>query len=971
MTDVPPAVPTTVPPAVPPAVPTTGPAAPDQPWLAGPDEVAAALGTDLSTGLAPGEAARRLAVHGPNELRGDPPTPTWRRVLAQMRDPLVLLLLVAVVVSLVAWVVEGAEGVPFDAVVIAVIVVLNAVLGVVQERRAEDAVAALARISAPTASVLRGGRQERVPARDVVVGDVLVLAEGDTVPADARLFAVSSLHVAEAALTGESEAVTKQTAALSGPTALGDRTCMVFGGTAATRGSGRAVVTATGMDAETGRIAQLLSETEQDPTPLQREIGVVGRMLGITVVVIAVVVVATVLAVSDLRELGDYVTVLLLGVSLAVAAVPEGLPAVLSVVLAVGVQRMAGRNAIVKRLASVETLGSASVICSDKTGTLTQNEMTLVRVVTASGAVGVSGVGYEPVGDVVADEGDLERGSALWTEVAAVLAGGAAANDAELRDADDGTWGIQGDPTDGAFLVAERKLGVHTERLARYERVAAVPFTSERKLMSTIHTATDGGGPDGTTEGVDAGLTVMTKGAPDVLLGRCTQVLVGHDVVPLTDEHRARVLGAVEEMSGQALRTLGVAQRRTDWAADAVVDVDGDVLEAELEQELVWCGVVGIIDPPRPEARDAVAAAHRAGIRVMMITGDHPRTALRIATDLGIVAEGAGAATGLQLDELDEDGWRDVVRTTSVFARVSPEHKLRIVDALQADGLVVAMTGDGVNDAPALKSADIGVAMGVTGTEVTRQAGAMILTDDNFATIVAAVREGRGIFENIKKFLRFLLSSNMGEVLTVFLGVLFAGFLGLTGHGEVVVVPLLATQILWINLLTDTGPALAMGVDPQTEDVMARPPRRLSERVIDGRMWVDVIWIGAVMAVVSLLAIDIHLPGGLVEGDDGVPLARTTAFTVLVLAQLFNAFNARSGLASAFHRTHNRWLWGSVLLAFVLQVLVVHVPVLNHAFGTEPMRWDQWLVAVALASAVLWAEELRKLVLRRREPRVA
>ncbi len=380
----------------------------------------------------------------------------------------------------------------------------------------------------------------------------------------------------------------------------------------------------------------------------------------------------------------------------------------------------------------------------------------------------------------------------------------------------------------------------------------------------------------------------------------------------------------------------------------------------------MWCGVVGIIDPARPEAADAVAAARRAGIRVIMITGDHPRTALRIATDLGIVGPDARVATGLELDGLDADGWRDVVRGTSVFARVAPEHKLAIVDALQAEGLVVAMTGDGVNDAPALKSADIGVAMGVAGTEVTRQAAAMILADDNFATIVAAVREGRGIFENIRKFLRYLLSSNMGEVLTVFGGVVLAGALGLTGHGEVVVLPLLATQILWINLLTDTGPALAMGIDPQTDDVMSRPPRRLTDRVIDAAMWRDVVWIGLVMAVVSLFAIDLHLPGGLVEGHDGVALARTAAFTVLVLAQLFNAFNARSGTSTAFRRTHNRWLWGSVVLAVALQVAVVHLPFLNHAFGTAPLDLGQWAVCVALASVVLWAEEARKLVLRRR-----
>ena len=921
---------------------------PADPWLSDPREVARALGTDLDAGLTSPEVARRLADHGPNELAGEPPTPMWRRVLAQLKDPLVLLLLVAVGISLVAWVAEGADGWPFDAVVIAVIVALNAVLGVVQERRAEDAVAALQRTSAPSASVVRDGVQQRIPARDVVPGDVLVLAEGDTVPADARLFAVASLQVAEAALTGESEAVVKSVGTLSGPTALGDRTCMVFAGTAATRGTGRAVVTATGMAAETGRIAQLLSDTVQEATPLQREIDVVGRMLGIAVVSIAVVVVATLLVVSDLRTAGDWVTVLLLGVSLAVAAVPEGLPAVLSVVLAIGVQRMAGRKAIVTSLSSVETLGSASVICSDKTGTLTQNEMTLVRVVTASGEVGLDGVGYEPVGSVHVDGTPLDREGPLFAEVHAVLAAGSAANDAVLRQGDDGRWTIQGDPTDAAFLVAERKLGTHEARLERFRRVGAVPFTSERKLMSTVH-----------HDAARDEHAVLVKGAPDVLVRRCTRVLVGGVPEPFTDVHRLRVSAAVEEMSGGALRTLGVAMSRLPEGLDPAAP------DEDVEHDLVWCGVVGIIDPARPEAADAVAAAHRAGIRVIMITGDHPRTALRIAADLGIVAPGAPVATGLELDGLDAEGWRDVVRGTSVFARVSPEHKLNIVDALQADGLVVAMTGDGVNDAPALKSADIGVAMGITGTEVTRQAGSMILADDNFATIVAAVREGRGIFENIKKFLRYLLSSNMGEVLTVFLGVVLAGALGLTGHGEVVVLPLLATQILWINLLTDTGPALAMGVDPQTDDVMGRPPRRLTDRVIDGAMWRDVVWIGLVMAVVSLLAIDIHLPGGLVEGHDGIRLARTAAFTVLVLAQLFNAFNARSGLTTAFRRTHNRWLWGTVALAVVLQVAVVHLPPLNVAFGTEPLRWDQWLVCVALASAVLWVEELRKLVLRR------
>lgn len=922
------------------------------------DEVAALLGTDPHRGLTSAEAAHRLETVGPNELRSAPPVPLWRRLLRQLRDPLVYLLLGAVIVSFVAWLAEGAEGVPFDAVVILVIVVANAVLGYVQERKAEDAVAALQRISAATAAVVRDGELRRVPAREVVPGDLLALAEGDTVAADARLVRVAALTVAEAALTGESEPVTKDAATLPGPVALADRVDMVFGGTAVTRGTGRAVVVATGMGGETGRIAQLLEETEQEPTPLTRELDRVGRMLGIAVVVIAIVVVGTILATSDLRSASDVVTVLLLGVSLAVAAVPEGLPAILSVVLAIGVQRMAARRAIVKNLSSVETLGSASVICSDKTGTLTQNAMTIETVVTASGQVQFTGVGYDPSGTVEVGEATLEREDTLWTEVAAVLSGGSLANDAVLRQDDAGTWEIEGDPTEAAFLVAERKLGTTLERTRRFRRVGTVPFSSERKLMSSLEVDAEH----------DGRLHVFTKGAPDVLLSRCTHRLVGEDVVPLDDEARAEVLRVVEELSDHALRTLGVAFRVTAHRVRSA-EAGGDAHDWEspdadvVERELVLAGVVGILDPPRPEARDAVTAAHRAGVRVIMITGDHPRTAARIAGDLGIVSPGSNALAGSDLDRLDADGLRDAVREVSVFARVAPEHKLRIVDALQADGNVVAMTGDGVNDAPALKSADIGVAMGITGTEVTRQAGAMILADDNFATIVEAVREGRGIFDNIRKFLRYLLSSNMGEVVTVFAGVVLAGALGLSGHGEVVVVPLLATQILWINLLTDSGPALAMGVDPQTDDVMGRPPRRLTDRVIDGRMWVGVITTGAVMAAVTLLTIDLSLPGGTIEGTGTLDSARTAGFTVLVLAQLFNALNARSETTSAFrHLFVNRWLWGALVISAVLQVAVVHVPLLNRAFGTVPLTGEQWLVCLAMASVVLWFSEVRKVV---------
>jgi magnesium-transporting ATPase (P-type) len=868
-------------------------------------------------------------------------------MLVHFKDPLIYLLLAAVAISLAAWVIRGRDGWPIDAIVIALIVVVNAILGYLQEAKAERAVAALAKMTAVMSSVVRDGRVVRLPSAELVRGDLFVLGEGDAVGADARLVKADALRVQEASLTGESAAVLKDAATLAAPAALGDRLDMVFKGTAVVQGAGRAVVTATGMGTEMGAIAALLEATEAEPTPLQVEVGRIGRMLGLAVVVIATVVVATVLAISDIRGVADVVPVLLLGVSLAVAAVPEGLPAILSVVLALGVQRMATRNAVVKHLASVETLGSASVICADKTGTLTRSEMTIQRVMTASGGTDVTGVGYDPEGRVEHRGVELTAGPLLAEDIV-VLSGGSLAGDAALHRAGDGEWAVRGDPTEAAFLVAERKLGVSERRDRRFDRVGVIPFTSDRKMMSSIEVDHERG---------DARV-VISKGAPDLLLERCTRVREGMDVLPLDDARRARILDEVDSLSGEALRTLAVAYRPLDPNEDAAAG-------ESLERDLIFVGTVGIIDPPREEAGVAVRDAHRAGIRVIMITGDHPRTAARIAADLGIVESGAPALTGLEIDALDDAAFAAATRTTSVYARVAPRHKLRIIDALQRDGHVVAMTGDGVNDAPALKSADIGIAMGITGTEVTKEAAKMILADDNFATIVEAVREGRGIFDNIRKFLRYLLSSNMGEVLTVFFGVVLAGMIGLTGSGEAVVLPLLATQILWINLITDSGPALAIGVDPPTADLMARKPRRPTDRVIDRRMWIAVVEIGVVMAIVTLLTIDLYLPGGLIEGAYGLDSARTAGFTVLVYAQLFNCFNTRSETASAFrHLFANAWLWGAVALSAALQIAVVSLGTLNVAFGTVPLEPEQWFVCVAMASVVLWYGEARKALAR-------
>jgi magnesium-transporting ATPase (P-type) len=721
------------------------------------------------------------------------------------------------------------------------------------------------------------------------------------------------------------------------------------------------------MQTEMGGIATLLDTTPDAPTPLQIEIAHLGKVLGIAALVIAAVVVGTILLISDIHGISDVVAVLLLGVSLAVAAVPEGLPAILSVVLAMGVRRMARHNAIVKKLASVETLGSASVIASDKTGTLTRGEMTVQRVMTASGRTDISGVGYAPEGGVEQAGAELPEGP-LRQELKAVLSGGSLAGNAQLQQDDSGAWVIQGDPTEAAFLVAERKLvgseaGL-SEREDRFERIGEIPFTSQRKMMSVL--VVDHA--DGDTH------LLFTKGAPDVLLAHCTDARRGDATVVLDDALHKQVLADVAAMTDDALRTLSVARRTL--APDAQIPIEGKALEA-LEQGLEYLGTVGIIDPPREEAAVAIAQARQAGIRVVMITGDHPRTAVRIAADLGIVEAGAAVLTGIELDQLDDTAFAAAVPQTAVFARVAPKHKLRIVRALQANGNVVAMTGDGVNDAPALKAADIGVAMGVAGTEVTKEAARMILADDHFATIVLAVREGRGVLDNIRKFLRYLLSSNLAEVLAVFVGVVGAGVIGLeataTGSGGAVVLPLLATQILWINLVTDTGPALAMGVDPIADDVMARQPRPRSQRIVDARMGWSVLESGLVMAAFTLLTLDLFLPGGLIEpvdawlgaGPHSLELARTAAFTVLVLTQLFNCFNARSASASAFRGLFsNRWLWAAVALSTALQVAVVHLPFLNLAFGTVPLSLGQWGVCFAMASGVLWFSEARKLVRR-------
>ena len=640
-------------------------------------------------------------------------------------------------------------------------------MGYVQESRAESAVAALRQMAAARARVLRDGEPRAVAASAVVPGDVILIEEGDTIPADSRVIDSVALQTSEAALTGESLPVAKQVTAVAGEAVLGDRDNMVYSGTAATYGRGRAVVVATGVHTEMGRIAGMLAGLPTETTPLEKELSRVGRLLGAIVVVIAVVMIATIILVEHVRGLTAFLEVLILGVALAVAAVPEGLPAVVTAVLSIGVQRMARRHAIVRHLRAVETLGSASVVASDKTGTLTKNEMTVREVVTASGRVRVGGIGYAPQGEVTQADGAPVSG-VLRVELERALAVADRANNASLHQRD-GRWTIVGDPTEGALIVAARKAGLQQEHLQRrFERVAEVPFSSERKLMSTVHTDAEASGR----------VLIFTKGAPDVLLTRCTHELVGEDRRPLTEDRRQQILEINDSLAGRALRTLGVAFRTLP---DEGLTDEG--VGEHIERDLVFAGLIGMIDPPRDEAKDAVARAKRAGVRPVMITGDHPKTAAVIAQELGIAGEGP-AITGADLQRMSDESLLATAKTISVYARVNPEHKLRIVKALQEQGAVVAMTGDGVNDAPALKMADIGIAMGITGTDVSKEAADMVLADDNFASIIAAVEEGRSIFANIRKFLRYLLSCNIGEVMTMFFGVLLAKPIGLFEEGS-------------------------------------------------------------------------------------------------------------------------------------------------------------------------------------------
>ena len=780
-------------------------------------------------------------------------------------------------------------------------------------------------------------------------------------------------HVEEAALTGESVPVAKETQPVDEEVGLGDRRNMLFASTVATYGRGRAVIVATGMGTEVGRIAGLLEAAKTEPTPLQQELDRTGKRLSVIMLGICAVVFATGLLSSPVHNLNAVLSLFLFAVALAVAAIPEALPAIVTVGLSLGVRRMAAANAIVRTLPAVETLGAATVICSDKTGTLTRNEMTVRTVLTAGTHVEVGGAGYIPEGEFTVEGAPLAETSPICEALTQTLQAAALANDAVLVHSDD-RWSVQGDPTEGALVVAARKFGITETELARFRRIAEVPFTAERKRHTTVH-----------LDPRDPGqLRVFVKGAPEVLCVKCDYVWENGTAVPFSEGRRASVLEDNERLASQALRTLAIATRTISVTA---LGIDAQAAAAKfpsnqlenIEDDLVLLGIVGMIDPPRAEAKAAVAVAKRAHIRTVMITGDHPATAEAIARELDIFEPGTRTVTGADLRAMDDAELDSLVEQTRVFARVDPEDKLRIVGALQRHGHIVAMTGDGINDAPALKTANIGIAMGITGTDVSKEAADMVLTDDNFASIVKAIEEGRGIYDNIRKYLIYLLSSNAGELMTMFAGVMLAGLLGLASAEIGLFLPLLAAQLLWINLITDGPPALALGIDPKDPDVMERHPRQRGTGVLTTEDWLRLAGIGAVMMVGTLAVLDAYYPGGLfspLAKGNGPNLwdetyARTMAFTTLMMFQLFNAFNSRSTSRSAFSGLfENKWLLAAVAISLFANVLVIYVPFLQAGFHTVPLSAFDWLIATGVAAMLLVAIELQKLALRSTSRRI-
>jgi Ca2+-transporting ATPase len=871
-------------------------------------EVIAHLGTDPDLGLTVEEAARRAEQYGPNELHAQHGTPPWRMFVAQFNDFMIWVLFAAVAIS-------AFEGQLPEAIAISAILLLNGVLGFAQEYRAEQALEALKQMSAPAATVIRSGTETDVPATDLVPGDVILLESGDRVPADARLIHTAALRLEEASLTGESRPVSKTVDVVPDPeAALGDRENSVFAGTSVAVGRGKAVVTATAQSTEIGKIADLLAAQEDHKTPLQEELKRVGKTIALLVLGIAAVVFVTEVwrtlagtgltltdALRSPEARSSITTALLVAISLAVAAIPEGLPAIVTVALSLGVKKMAGHNAVVRKLHAVETLGSTSFICYDKTGTLTRNEMTVRRLLVGTdGALVLPDFALRP-DDVEPAHADRE----LLLEIAA------SCNDAHFSA--DGT--LLGDPTETALIVVAEHLAADP---IRPRRIGEVPFDSQRKRMTTVHER-------------DGKRVAYMKGGADIVVGLCTHALLRGEIVAMTEELRDRLHDLNAQLASGGHRTLAFATRELS---------EQEANEGEpLEQGMTYVGIMGLLDPPRAEVTAAIAECHRAGIQVAMVTGDHALTARAVGAEIGLL-EGRRVVTGAEIESMTDDELYAVAEDVRIYARVDPEHKLRIVDALKRRGHIVAMTGDGVNDAPALKKADIGVAMGRIGTDVSREAADMVLSDDNFATIVEAVRQGRAVYDNLRKFILFLLSCNMSEVLIVFTTALLAP--------EPALLPL---QLLWINLVTDGLPALALGVDPGSPRVMDRPPRGAGESILTGRRQAQVFMQGLLITL-GALGMYLAVENGWVTVD-GRTHAQTMLFTTIVLSQLLHSFTFRSETRSIFHfeTLRNRWLVAAVVGSVALHSLVIYVPALQHLFHTQALGFEDW-VAVIVASVV-------------------
>lgn len=864
--------------------------------------------TDVSNGLSPEEAAARLQKYGPNRLEGGKEKSLLEMVLEQLKDFLVIILMIAAVISI-------ALGEALEGVIILAIVVLNTILGVYQENKASNALKALKEMASPHAKALRGGEIVEVPSSDVVPGDIVILEAGDYVPADVRLIESVNLKIDEAALTGESVPVEKDAnAVLPADSGLGDRINCGYMGTVITYGRGRGIITGTGMQTQMGNIAGMLTDTPDESTPLQKKLDHLGKILGI--VCLSICAIIFLLGLLHGMELFD---IFMTSVSLAVAAIPEGLTVVVTIVLAMGMQKMVKCNAIVKRLSAVETLGSTTVICSDKTGTLTQNKMTIQKLYDGSRVYSVSGTGYSPKGEITADDG-----GAVNESIDKVIEGALLCNDATYRpDAET----IVGDPTEGAMVVLAYKKGiVKSDWEAKYPRLQEIPFDSDRKLMSTFHN-------------IGGKIVMYTKGAPDELLRRCTSIEINGEVQPLSQQKRDEVLSQNTQMAQSALRVIGVAYR-------ILPEIDTDF---SVENELTFVGLVGMIDPPREEAKAAIDMCKAASIQVKMITGDHKITASAIGAQLGIETD--RTVEGREISEMSDEQLRECVKTTSVFARVSPEHKVRLVDAVRANGNIAAMTGDGVNDAPSLKHADIGVAMGITGTDVSKEAADMILTDDNFASIVSAVAEGRTIYSNIRKVVGFLLSCNIGEILVIFIAMLAN-----------LPVPLVAIQLLSINLITDAFPAFALGMEKEEPGTMTRPPRDPQEPIVNKKMTVGVIIQSVALALGTLIS---FMYGYFVHQD--LEIARSACFFTLVIGELLRAYSSRSETTSIFRMKilENSYLNKCVFVSILFMFASIYVPFLNPVFSTQPLAWDELLVALVFAFLPMLGGEAAKLIQKR------